>query len=455
MECWMFVHALQGWNEEWIANYKGMFDAWEDGGVRGIAVGRLGFPQADGSNILTHVPDAKVYESFGVSAPPEQPRDLEKEKKFSEILDNAASRGWRTLFFDVHPGGGSLPPEQDPYGEAWFAATAQDLMNAYPQMDGIIMDCPGEQHYELARHNVGELFELREGGEHWLGFDLRRGERERFEVLGYDVGRMERGITHLRSRFHNLTPDLVRYHAPGGTLGGLQLFDINEDGLYWLRARQQTATDAMSAMRRAIDRVDRKIMLGGIPRTAAFSALTAQDYRHMGDCFDYVFPKHYYWNRGIDGLYGTVARWAWQLSKWNPALTDADCFAVIKSVFGLELPGVRSQVDLELGFPEEFFSEVVFSETRRALEAIPDEDKVVCWISTGRRPHGGDAMTARELEGILQASKQAGLKRFMFHPDPDLGAPEWHVISRKCGNAWRPDPEKYWPSDTGERDRRG
>ena len=21
MECWMFVHALQGWNEEWIANY--------------------------------------------------------------------------------------------------------------------------------------------------------------------------------------------------------------------------------------------------------------------------------------------------------------------------------------------------------------------------------------------------------------------------------------------------
>ena len=60
MECWMFVHQLQGWNEEWIANYEGTFDAWEDGGVRSLAVGRLGFPQADGSKILTHAPDPKV-----------------------------------------------------------------------------------------------------------------------------------------------------------------------------------------------------------------------------------------------------------------------------------------------------------------------------------------------------------------------------------------------------------
>ena len=29
----------------------------------------------------------------------------------------------------------------------------------------------------------------------------------------------------------------------------------------------------------------------------------------MGRLFDYVFPKHYYWHRGFDGLYGTVARW--------------------------------------------------------------------------------------------------------------------------------------------------
>ena len=197
-----------------------------------------------------------------MAPPPQQPRDLEKEKVFNEILENAVGRGWRTLFFDVHSGSGTLPPEQDPYGEAWFSASAQDLMNAYRQMDGIVMDCPGEQHYELAEHNVGALFEQREGGNHFSGFDLRLRERERFEVLGFDVGRIERGIAHLRARFGNLTPDLVRYHAPGGPLGGLQLFDINEDALYWLRARQQTAADAMSAMRRAIDRVDRKVVLG-------------------------------------------------------------------------------------------------------------------------------------------------------------------------------------------------
>ena len=104
---------------------------------------------------------------------------------------------------------------------------------------------------------------------------------------------------------------------------------------------------------------------------------------------------------------------------------------------------------MEMGFPEAFFSEVVFGETHRALEAVGDPDKVVCWVSTGRAPHAGDAMTARDLQGILNASKEAGLKRFLFHPDPDLGAPEWHVISNMCGKAWQEDVGgRYWPPDT-------
>ena len=66
---------------------------------------------------------------------------------------------------------------------------------------------------------------------------------------------------------------------------------------------------------------------------------------------------------------------------------------------------------MELGFPEEFFSEVVFNETQRALEAVGDDQRVVAWVSTGRSPHGGEAMTARDLHGILKASERAGLQR--------------------------------------------
>ena len=205
----------------------------------------------------------------------------------------------------------------------------------------------------------------------------------------------------------------------------------------------------MSQTAEQFHRFNRKIELGGIPRTAAFSSLTCQDYYAMGDWFDYIFPKHYYWHRGFDGMYGTVSRWVQRIRKWNPTLSEEDAFAVVKLLFGIELPGVRTLMDMEMGFPEEFFSTIVHSETRRALEAIGDVEKVICWVSTGRSPHAGDAMPARDLHDILRASENAGLKRFLFHPDPDIGAAEWHILTNLCGKPWQENIDApYWPPDT-------
>ena len=64
-------------------------------------------------------------------------------------------------------------------------------------------------------------------------------------------------------------------------------------------------------------------------------------------------------------------------------------------------------------------------------------------------------MPARDLQGILQATKDGGGKRILFHPDPEIGAPEWHVLSRMCGNPWREDPDGYWPGDTWREDVEG
>src|SRR5262249_55725398 len=150
------------------------------------------------------------------------------------------------------------------------------------------------------------------------------------------------------------------------------LFDLNEDVLYWLRCRQEATLQRAVALRKHIDGLDRKAKLGGIFRTTTFSLLTTQDYLKINPYFDYLFPKLYFWNRGYDGMYGTVARWVQVLGKWNPTLSEADCFAAVKCWFGLQLPGVRSRADLEKGFPDEFFSEVVFAETRRALDAVGD-----------------------------------------------------------------------------------
>jgi hypothetical protein len=444
---WMYLHTPL---EHWFPDCKRTFDAWEEGGVRGIVVGRLHFYEqvpdfeityrVPGKTFPTFKADPSVYKSFGVAPPADAPRDLKKEKQLQELLDNAAARGWEILFFGAGQAAGSRPGAEDPFGVVGFAATVEDTLAAYPQAHGIIIDGAGEHHYELAFHHGGELFEIRQQ------------ERAQLQQLGFDIPRMERGVEHLRDRFHHFTPAMVRYYSPGGMLGGLALLDLNEDALYWLRVRQEMTVRYFTALRDRINKLDRKAKLATIPRTATFSLLTTQDYQRTHQYFDYIFPKHYFWNRGFDGMYGTVARWVERISEWNPGLTERDCFAVVKSLFGLELPGIHSRADLELGFPEEFFSQVVASETRRALDAVGDDNKVIAWVSSGRHPHAGDPMPSADLYRILVASQKAGLKRFIYHPDPDLGAAEWEVISGLCGKRWKEDPTGYWPSDTAKPD---
>jgi hypothetical protein len=432
--------------EQWLDNFRQTFDAWAAGGVRGIVIGPLRFwdgpPTFDftyaraGARLGTFAPDPQVYKSYGLDPPAVAPRDPEKEKKLTALLDDAASRGWEIMLFGPGYTGVRKSFEQDPFGALSLAAGVRDTMRAFPQAHGVIVDGAGEQHYELDFHHGGELFEIR---------DL---QKPVFKSAGMDLDRMERGITRVRDRFHHLTPSLVRYHTAGGLMGGLALFDLDEDTLYWLRMRQQVTLRSMAAIRKQIDLLDRKTKLGTIPRATTFSVLTAQDYQKTHVYFDYLFPKHYFWHRGFDGMYGTIARWVRKIGEWNPSLEEKDCFAVVKAWFGIDLPKVHSLADMEQGFPDEFFSQIVFSETRRALDAVGDANKVIAWVSTGRNPHAGDPMPAHDLHRILTESHRAGLKRFVFHPDVNLGAAEWSVISGLCGKPWKEDPKGYWPPDT-------
>jgi len=143
-----------------------------------------------------------------------------------------------------------------------------------------------------------------------------------------------------------------------------------------------------------------------------------------------------------------VYRWVQVLQSWNPSLTESDCLAVVGNLLGIRLPGVASLFDMERGFPDAFFDEVVVGETRRALEAVGDPDRTVAWVSTGREPHAGDPMPSGDLFRILEACARAGLQRFLFHPDRDLGVAEWRVISHFCGELYREDPGGYWPPAT-------
>ncbi len=416
MNFWIFAHD-SGPFDHWIHDHERRFDAWHAAGVRGIVIGYMNFHLPDGSTVRAWTPDPEIYAAHGEPVP-EGPSDPEREARMQAMLNSAVERGWQVMIF-----GGPMQP-----------AALQDQANSFPQASGFIVDGPGENHYELAFHHHGELLELRPG------------EDAAFAEVGAHVDRLHRGIAALRKGLHQLTPARVRYLAPGGTFAGLALFDLQEDTLYWLRQRRVLSEKRWADARAAVDAVDRPLLLGGIPRTATFSALTGQDYEQMSGTFDLLFPKHYYWHRGFDGLYGTVARWVQRLCRWNKDLTETDALLVVQNLFGLKLPGVDNLLDLELGFGQEFFDDVVVSETQRALAAVGgDADRLIFWVSTGRAPHAGDAMTARDLQGILTASEAAGATRFLFHPDPRLSASEWRVLSATCGTPWQETPGGWFP----------
>jgi hypothetical protein len=432
--------------EQWLDDYVRTLDAWEDGGVRGLVIGPLVFfkevPRFDftyarpGDKFPTFAADPRIYQKYGLMPPADTRRDPLKEKKLQGLVENAAGRGWDVLFFGPGQTGKARSFEQDPFGAVSLAAGIEDTMRAFPQAKGVVTDGGGEHHYELAFHHGGELLEIRDN------------EKPLLQHLGFDMDRMERGIAHLRDRMHHLTPSMVRYYAYGGMMGGLDLFDLNEDALYWLRARQEVTMQTIAAYRKQIDQLEHKAKFGTITRATTFSLLTTQDYVRIHPYVDYLFHKHYFWNRGFDGMYGTIGRWVRTIGEWNPGLSEEDCFAAVQCWLGIKLPGVKSLADLDQGFPDEFFNEVVASETRRALAAVNDPNKVIAWISTGRNPHAGDPMPSHDLYRILVASQRAGLKRFIYHPDLNLGAAEWTVISELCGKPWKEDPNGYWPLDT-------
>ena len=54
-------------------------------------------------------------------------------------------------------------------------------------------------------------------------------------------------------------------------------------------------------------------------------------------------------------------------------------------------------------------------------------------------------MTSPDLHGILTAARDAGMTRFLFHPDPHLSAGQWRVLSSLCGTPWQEQPGGWYP----------
>jgi len=449
-----------------MAEHERLFDAWGEGGVDGLVIGPMAFED----KTYTFDPNPEVYARFGVEPPPPTgnegslwwkrpdataasaggarvPEDMAQKRALLErTLRNAKDRGWQVWLFCPHygVGPGSIGPIMvDEQTRVVNAARLVDCMERYPMADGAVLDGP-EWGYEIAPFHQNARSSIFN--------DLPPAVAKGAARLGYDYDRMVGAKDRLYARLHGLTDRDVDLWGGGhgGFLGAFGLLGNDPALAEWLAFRLDSLTETYRRLKELTEaHARRPIKLAAGPRSAAWSALCGYDYGRLGEILDVLLCKHYFWHRGFDGLYGTVARYVQTLTEWSPGLSEGGALRCVTALFGLELPGIESLRDFDLGFPQEFFDTIVVRDTERAIAAMGDAERVCPWVDAGRKPHDGEPFTAHDLDRMLAAAERAGLRRFLYHHHGNLTAGEWAVISARCGTAWqsttspRPGLEEY------------
>ncbi len=422
-----------------LDDHERLFDAWESGGVRGLVFGRLLF-RATGwaTGVPAYAPDPSVYAKYGVEPPSAPTEDLADERrKLDAVLEAARERGLAVYLFEpaatfVTEPGPLLTSES---ARRAYLARLQDAMQQFPMASGAILDGP-EWGYEIDPGHRQYIFGERLEGE----------GAAKASALGYDADAINSGIDSLQRTLGKLTSDTVARLSSEGMLNAFRVLGVEDGAADWLRFRADSVTDFFRAVRSSMDEYSPETKLGLGTRSPCFSALTGSDQRALSEVVEILLPKHYFWQRGYDGLYGTAFRYVCTLTKQND-ISDREALAVVEALFGFRLANIRSRLDIELGPTEEFYAEVVPAETRRSLAAVDDPARVAAWVDTGRKPHEGEPMTARDLRLILTESARAGLRNFVYHSHVHLTKSEWSVISSICGKPWRASDHGYEPPD--------
>jgi hypothetical protein len=103
--------------EFWFRDFKRTFDAWEEGGVGGIAIGYLRFAQPDGSTILlSGMARVSVYGWLLRLRPPRH-----RQEKQLPPCWTCGRREWEILLFGT-PRSGLPGGQEDPFGAIGYAA---------------------------------------------------------------------------------------------------------------------------------------------------------------------------------------------------------------------------------------------------------------------------------------------------------------------------------------------
>ena len=477
LELWMRVGQPL---EPVLADQERLLDVWQSGGVRGLVIGRLLFlaeytdtaERAEGEGAAQAAPQAApppatwdglrpgtvpafaanhtVYRRWNVAPPPAPAQSFpERLEQLQKLIEAAKRRGWPVYLYEPAAGQGGeaeCGPAilLDGSRQRSYLARLEDAIGQLPQADGVILDGP-HWGYEIAHGHDSSLFDD-------LSAEQTAGN------TNVDFDRLLSAQGRLNQRLHKLSREQATLAGAGGLFATLALIGNDPGIVAWLAFRARAVTTFFQQVHQLCEALTRtrgrQVKLGITTPTPSLMVLAGYDLPATAANFDLIVPKLGVWHRGTGGLYGTVGRWVSTLADWNPGLWEPEAFAAVKALLGIALPSTEPDAkpgqtmsglrELERGFPDAFFRETMTSEVRRALAAADGYPwRLLPAVDAGRRPQGGDPVTAHDLRRLLVAAKEGGARHVLFHNHGHLTAAEWMVLSEYCGSSWRAGPGLY------------
>ena len=409
----MFMGKIQAFEEEGAASVSQRL--WT-GGIRDLVLGDL-ILSAGSISGPAFTPDLDLYQGVA-GKPPALPAELEPQSRiFRDAVKTAADRGFGLYFHDwgqfawFESGSCLNNPEQIRYG----LARTRDTFTHYPEASGFVLDGP-EHGYEIEPGHRSDLFEC-----------FCPHCRCKAEELGFDFQAMQQAAQGLRRRLGELGPEAM--HAfiatQTGPLDALDLL-LQEPALFdWLRFKTACIQDYVGAFYRCVKELDPGLELACGPRTSAFAPLTGYNFHRLGAVTDFIAPKLYFWQHGIDGLKGTVFRYAHTLMEWNEGVSEELALQFVYRLFGFTLPGVDSLAGLSQPLDRAFFQETVPGEIAKMIARTGSVERLKPWVGLH---HGGVRISSDELALLLEAIVQSGLQSLIYWHYSDMDEEEWGIL---------------------------
>lgn len=410
MDMMLFVGKIDVFRQQGI---DVVLDKVQEAGIESLLLGDL---VIDGSPAFDA--DPSYYDDADLAPPMVAEGARKKVEAFRRAVEAAKGRGLKLYLHDWGQGAARASISY-PQSLAYGLARTRDVKHALPEIDGFVLDGP-EFGYEIQPGHRSDLLA-----------PLDEASIAEAAQRGYDVEAMRRDQLWLIDALRRIDVVSARrwLESEPAVTDVIDLLMTRPGLLDALRFRAERILELLGAYRDGIKAMDPTLAIACGPRISAFAPLTGYNYGALAQVLDFFCPKLYLWHEGIDGLKGTVGRYADTLVNWNPTLPESLAIALVCKAFGLPLPGMRTLDDLHLPLPPAFFERTLRSEIDKAILRTGDAAKLRLFLGLH---HGGVHMSTEEMRHILMVIEDSPCDQVVYWEYGDITDEQWAVL-KGCG----------------------